>query len=182
MRKRYYRQAQIITSQYTSGGEYTLENGNNYVGQYHILPDSTYWTGSTQTTKSKFLYKKDDFEYSPEVARFKRGIKNKKSNYISPVPYKINISEIDYSYDTIERYFVQKTGTSIIIEIDIEQYQSINIRNILGLDGLLWIPVLVTWYLSKDLAPIKNKQATHKASKKIPGILNYLSNFLEYTK
>ena len=182
MRQKQYNERQIITSQYTSGGEFTLD-GNDYIGSYHILPDGTHWTLDTQSSESKFLSKYDVYEFDEEVKRFKRNIPNKAPRYISPIPYTPNVDQIDYTYQTIERYFVQNVSNSkVIIEIDLDQYRSINIRNYPGIDGLLWRKTMVTWYLNKTMAAIKNPVHIKTANKQIPGLSDYLVNIFEFTK
>ena len=37
------------TNLYTNGGEYTLPNGKNYIGSYHIHPDKGPMVGATHT-------------------------------------------------------------------------------------------------------------------------------------
>jgi len=181
---KFYRENNIITGLYTAGGEFVDSTYKNYVGPYHILPDTTYWKGFNPQESPIQIYKRDQIDFDAEVLTYKSKTLHKVSNYTAPVPYTPNAGTIDYSYAVIQRYFVQSINQPYynIIEIDIDQYRSINIRNNPGIDGLIWKSTFLDWNLNAEIASIKNPHVIELASKKLPGIRNYLVNILEFTK
>lgn len=85
--------------------------------------------------------------------------------------------------EQIERYFVKSSDLSDlkIIEIDLQQYLSINSTNVEGIDAARWKGGWLTWYLNPEIAKIKNPKEIQILSKQLPGINYYLQNILELT-
>lgn len=175
---------QIIKSQYTGGFELALEGNKNYSGLYHIMPDGTAWVGEAPTQNPIQLFKYVINE-NDAVTKFKMKASNDivTVNYHNPIPYTLQISDIDYQYPFVERYFIQHiTQPTVIFEISIDQYRSINTRNQIGIDGALWIGVFIKWYLQKEMALHKNNVEVKAACKKIKYLDKYLTNYLEFTR
>lgn len=177
----YYNINQITVSQYTSGHELALDGNINYTGMYHILPDSTIWTGEIPTPESRQLFKYV-YNEDPHVTKFKSRSNLQVTNHHLPIPYTLSRSQIDYEYPSVERYFVQNINQpTIIIEIDIDQYRSINTRNQIGIDGMLYKGTFINWYLQKEIAIYKNPEEIRKGMKIITYLDKYLVNYLEFT-
>ena len=56
------------TNLYTNGGEYTLPNGKNYVGFYHIHPEKGPMVGATHTNQSHDILISTSNQSSPKVS------------------------------------------------------------------------------------------------------------------
>lgn len=177
----FYRNNQILSDLYTSGNELVTSEFENYIGFYHRLPDNTIWSESFPDQNSIELFERTLYEYDKYVTDYKKSLTQKLNNYIDPVPYYPMVTSIDYEYPILERYFVKNVNTNDIIEVDNSQYRSVNIRNILGIDGLLWKKGFILWNLYKEVAITENKKNVDMLETKFKGIKKYLTNYLEFT-
>lgn len=179
----YYNESQILTGLYTSGNELINDLGQDYSGPYHRYPNDTFWTEFNHSSLSKQLYRKDKIIPDNELTRlFKRDLIKKISNYLEPVPYYPIITEYDIDNGSVERYFVTSVNPNDvkIIEIDLQQYLSMNSTNVEGIDATRYMGGFLNWYLNKTVALIKNQKEIEKLNKKIPGLNLYLTNIFEF--
>ena len=56
IKKPYYNLHQIISGQFTTGNEFITGDGSDYVGEYHILPNGSRYTGSIPSEQSVQLF------------------------------------------------------------------------------------------------------------------------------
>lgn len=184
IRTPYYGDHQIVAGQYTAGNEYVLDNGDDYVGAYHVLPNGQLFTGSNRSTRSRQLFEKR-IDLSEDVKIYNRINKLDVGRYVSPVIYLPRPTKSDYRAGKFQRYFVQKRNSPqyTTLEIDAEQYNTINVKNRPGINGMLWIRGSLTWYISllpPDQIVTLNDIQIDNLSKILIGIRKNLSNNLEF--
>lgn len=184
IRKPYYASHQIISGRYTPGNEYVLSDGVDYIGSYHALPNGQVFTGGIPKKDSEELFEKR-IDISDTVLKYNslKGVGI--SKYISPIPYQPSPNADDYSTGEIQRFFVQKRNNPLatIIEIDTNQFNSINIVNAPGINGDIWNKIMITWKISRfpvDDIAIINRRALINSENNFPGIGLYISNVLEF--
>lgn len=186
VRKPYYGLHQIISGKYTPGGEYVLENGDEYIGAYHVLPNSQIFTHAQPTINSKQLFERR-LDISESVKVYNRLKKVDIGKYVSPRPYQPRPTTEDYKRGKIQRYFVQKRNSpeNTNMEIDADQYNTINTDNNPGINGIIWKGSSITWYISlvsSDEAIVLNSRAADKINTILLGVKKYLTNYLEMYK
>lgn len=180
----YYALHQVILGKYTPGGEYILDTGDDYIGMYHVLPNGQVFTESRPATTSVELYvKRIDLSEQAKVYNQIMGLKP--SQYKSPMPIQPIVTLDDYTRGEIQRFFVQKRNnpSATIIEIDSDQYNSINVSNNPGINGVIWNKVLIPWKVSlmpKNDVAYLNSVEILKAEQLFPGIKNFLTDYLEF--
>jgi hypothetical protein len=180
----YYNENQIKTGLYTSGNELLNPDGSDYVGPYHRYPNDTFWKGFNPEELPIQLFRKNKIVPDNDLTRlFKKDLAKKISNYLEPVPYYPIVDDYVKTLGQIERYFVTSVdlADAKIIEIDIQQYLSINSTNVEGIDAARWKGGWLTWYLSPEIAKLKNLKEIQILNKRIPGINYYLQNIMELT-
>lgn len=183
IQKPYFAQHQIVTSQYTDGSEYTLENGDTYIGLYHILPTGQRFTEATQVDKSELLIPKR-LELSESAKTYNKNTSFKTFNYVLPVSYFPSLNLRNLQEGSFQRYFVQKRNNPIgtIMEIDYEQYQSINSINQVGINGNIYNKCELTWRISGPDVEKWNMYSISLAERNFPFLKTFLSNNLEFSK
>ena len=87
----------------------------------------------------------------------------------------------------MERFFVQKRNSPLntIIEIDSSQYNSVNVTNKPGINGVVWNKIRIIWKISKipeTDAKYLNLLTLQESEHNFPYISRYLTNPLEYYK
>ena len=186
VKRPYYGLHQIISGKYTAGNEYVLDNGDEYVGAYHVLPNSQLFTHAQPTIHSKQLFEKRN-DISESVKVYNRIKKIDIGKYLSPMPYQPRPTADDYKRGKIQRYFVQKRNSpeNTNVEIDADQYNTINVDNNPGINGIIWKGASITWYISqisKDETIVLNARAADKINNILNSIKKYLTNYLEMYK
>lgn len=182
----YYNLHQIITGRYTSGDEYVLEDGTDYVGPFHILPTNQLFTGPRPEPKSKEIFEKR-LDVTNDILRYNINTGNKTSRYETPIAISRVPTGDEYAIGIMERYFVQKRNSpsNTIIEIDNIQFNKINQQNNPGINGVIWKELLINWRISKipkQDAYELNRRLVTEAENNFPGLKNFLSNYLEFYK
>jgi len=184
IKRPYYALHKIDTGKYTNGTEYVLDDGSDYIGTYHILPNSQIFTQSQPSKFSKELHVKR-LDIDESVKRYNRLTDSTIGKYISPVVYQPRPTLDDYRFGEIERYFVQKRNnpTTTIMEIDTAQFNTINTSNVVGINGVMWNSTILPWKISlispESIAQINRREIQYVESK-FTGIGIYLSNPLEF--
>lgn len=184
-RKIYYPQGQITPGLYTTGKEWMLEDGTEYIGDYH-----SYYTGEVFTratyikNRSEKLIpyvdlkeeaRKESFQYdklkSVDSEKFVFAI------YKKPTPV-----ENDYSNGFFKRYFLKRHFQDIITEVGKSTFQDAKEE--------YYIKVEIPWKLTGPL----NDQGIDKGvfdtnrriilivEKEMVGIRNYVTNYIEYAR
>jgi len=175
----------IRTSLYTKGGEFVSYNDNeDYVGLYHELPNGDYWTEAVPTDGTSFRIIPKRFDASEDVIRYNKIRQRQVSEYIQPSEVAPIIDVSDRQTGFIFRFFVQKRNApeTTIVEVDAEQYRSINRRNFPGINHLIWNNCTIKWRITGTFAEQLNINAINDAEKNFPGIAKYLKNPLEFWK
>lgn len=190
MRKKlYYPKSHIITGLQTSGKEWMLEDGTEYVGYYHKYIDGTVLTlGDYSPSQSKTLIPYIDKATQPEAGIYDTIAKDI-SKYKAPI-YKYTIpTQEDYKKGFYTRYIIQRRNTlSEIIEIDLEQYSTLNTPDT-GIDGNLYKGVTVTWKLTGPEYDNTIEKGVYDTNKRIvelkdydmKGLKQFLTDYLEFT-
>lgn len=181
------------THLYTKGFEYSLD-GNNYIGEYHLLNQEPY-TEPTHTANSQKLtkYYEDVDAYTYDKLK---AFKNLITDYTEPRPYILRSQQLDYDAGYVTRYFVEKAFGSgrYPIEIDYLQYQSYNKPK--NINGGLYNLVGLNWKLTGPLNNVYNKNGVilelgiyehnalqvEYASKTIPNISYIIKNYIEFAR
>jgi len=182
----HYNIHKVRTGLYTKGNEFTLPSGKMYVGAYHELPNGEFWTKFVPEIDSLLLTRVDR-NASEDVLSFNRVRTPLANNYINPVSYYPQPTIEEINSGVMERFFVQKRNNPLntIHEIDVEQYNSINTENKVGINGVLWKGILLYWRISKygrEVSGDLNRKEIIKASRIFPGIATYLRDVLELYK
>ena len=185
IQKPYYADHQILTGQYTSGNEYHDIHGNDYIGGYHVLPNGQIFTEFRNTDNSIELFKKL-FNITDSVKRYNQINAISSLKYVFPISKLIKPNLDDYTAGFYYRYFVQKRNNPLItiMEIDFDQFSSINTRNQIGINGLIWNSVSVNWKISGANIDYFNKKEVARAQMdaKFINLDLFIKDFKEYSK
>jgi len=180
----YYNLHQIITGRYTPGNDFVLPDGTDYIGEYHILPTLQKFTGSRPFADSVELFEKR-ISISADTLKYNQIRDIDASQYIMPILYYPNPNVDDYKRGIIERYFVQKRNnpSNTILEINGQQYNSINTRGKPGINGVIWNKLMIQWRISripKSDVMYLNKETLIRSEPLFPGIGIYINNVTEF--
>ena len=117
---------------YTKGKEFTTEDGEEYIGEYHILKNGQIFTGPTEKNTGGNPNKK----LLPYYSNFDHYVYDRLFNYnprpklfVQPIPYLYNPREEEgvYINGFDIRFFVQRRNIdSFAIEINEDQFNRIN--------------------------------------------------------
>lgn len=186
IRQPYYNLHQILTGQYTSGGEFVLASGEDYIGGYHVLPNEQRFSEFRPTDKSVELFEKK-MNPTEDILRYNRISGNVINRYVPPIAYQPNPTSDEYKNGRFDRFFVQRRNSPFnsIVEIDNTQYNQVNTLNNPGINGVLWNRLLINWRISKipkQDAQYLNQYALQAAAVNFLGIGDFLQNTLEFYK
>lgn len=180
----YFNLHQITTGKYTSGGEYVLNDGSDYIGAYHILPTQQLFTGPRPESQSVEIFPKR-FDVTADILRYNIVTENVASRYETPVEIPPTPTANDYAIGKIERFLIQKRNSPLntIVEIDNIQFNKINTENNPGINGVIWRRLKIEWIISKipqSDAYYLNQQTIVYSLNDFPGLGLYLTNPLEF--
>lgn len=180
----YYNLHQISTGHFTSGGEFVLYSGEEYIGPYHILPNGQRFTEFRPTQKSVELY---ELRLNPtfDILKYNQITGNKVNQYVVPISFEPLPNLDDYNRGWIERFFLQKRNNAefTIIEIDSNQFNSINTKNNPGINGIIYNSLRIEWKISKlpkDDIFYLNSRTIQLNEPNFNGLTRYLINPLEF--
>ncbi len=178
---------------YTKGLEYSLD-GNNYIGEYHLMNNEPY-TQPTHTRTSQKLtkyYPDEELYLYDKLKKFN----NLVTNYTEPKPYIVRSELLDYKAGYLLRYFVEKAFGSdrYPMEIDTLQAQKYNKPN--NINGGLYNLATITWKLT---GPLNNRYddkgmilemgiyeynalQVERAAQAIPNISYVIKNYIEFAR
>ena len=148
--KPYYNLHQITTGKYTLGYEFVFSNGEDYTGPYHILPNGQFFTGFQPEANSEELFKKR-ITATQDLLTYNKITQGEINKYVPPIAFQPNPTPKDYDTGKIQRFFVQKRNSPLntIMEIDSEQFNSVNVKNNPGINGVIYNSVIIEWVISK---------------------------------
>jgi len=186
IRQPHYNLHQILLGQYTSGGEFVIESGEEYVGGYHVLPNGQRFSEFRPTDKSVELFEKR-INPTQDILRYNQITGNQINKYVPPISYQPLPTVEEYKKGHFDRFFVQKRNSPLntIIEIDGQQFNQVNTLNNPGINGVLWNRLQINWKISKipsEDAYYLNRYALQVSTPKFPGIGEFLPNPLEFYK
>lgn len=186
IQKPHYNLHQIQTGLYSSGGEFTIKDGSEYIGSYHILPTNQKFSGFRPEPTSVELFELR-LNPTPDILRYNQITGNEINRYSPPVSFSPFPTADDYKRGKIERFFVQKRNSPLnsIIEIDQPQFASVNTQNNPGINGVIWNKVRLDWIISKipiNDAEYLNGREIQKNLVNFPHLDLILTNTLEFYK
>lgn len=185
-RKSYYPKGQIQNGLYTKGKEWMLEDGTEYVGDYHkytstneVFTKSTWITNVSQKLIPYINLTIDDFKKAFEYD----ALKKKSITEIRETTYKKTTPvENDYINGYFFRYFLKRHFQSIITEVDRDTYSNAQDE--------FYVKVELGWKLTGPLNDTDKEKGVYDtnrrlvllAEKDMVGIRNYVTNYTEYTR
>lgn len=181
--KPYYNLHQITTGLYARIDELVDNTFTDYEGLYHKLPNGQMFSGEFPSENSVELFVKK-FDISSDVQTFNRVRQIQDSQYVSPVPYNPIPNSQQRLLGKMVRFFVQKRNNPLnsIVEIDVDQYYSINSVNRPGINEVIWNKGFVNWTISGDVNLViqLNTNEIIKTQTTFIGLQSYLTNLLEF--
>ena len=186
--KSHYTAAEQELNLYTFGKEFMTEDRKEYRGVYHryLLTNEVY-TKSTYTNDSKKLI---TFREEPaEVTAYKLLRPKIKTDYKTPIPISLKITNEDIKAGSVTRNFMKKINSSNIIEVDSDQLKDLASEKI---DPNLYQSISINWVITGELndrmergakiigARSKNEKAVKDATKRFSGLDKKLINPTEY--
>ena len=192
--KLYYPKSHVVTNLHTSGKEWMLEDGTEYVGFYHRYIDGVIMSGAVfSKTESKKLLAYIDHATQPDSLIY-NSLKPKQ-NFVSP-SYSYPIPEIeDYEAGKFSRYFLRRRNLSTfedIIEVNKAQYKLWR-RSQTGINESLYDGLEMDWKLTGPYNDIKedfnivygvydtNFRMVQLKDYVFPGLRDFLTDYIELT-
>lgn len=173
---------------YTKGKEFTTQQGDEYIGEYHVTSEGVAYTGPTMQKDSlqprsrllPYYANQDHFTYDKSF-----GFYPKPKSFRQPVPYVYVPIESEGVYLTGYdfRYFVQRHNSdSFAIEINGEQFN--NIGKDFGIDNAIYAFVAVRWKLTGTLEFIEqtNKTNINIATQQLPALPYSISSYTQFAR
>jgi hypothetical protein len=185
--KLYYTADEITSNLYTSGSQFMTEDNVEYRGTYHSYITGEVYTGSTWNAKtSKKLITFRDL--SSKNAEYQQ-LKPTSLVFDKPNPTIVSITQQQINNKMVDRYFLKKVNETSIIEVDLEQYQKWINKQI---DSVVYLGISIPWTIAGEIEDTningtmikgvrtRNNLQIQYANSKLPGILDYLNNPLQY--
>lgn len=180
-----YNSSQQQLNLYTSGSEWQLPDGAEYIGPYH-----RYTTGEIFTQPRWNPSRSQPLQpYRPESTEAKRyrQLKNTIVTFQPPRHKLVTITPADRAAGYVTRWFLWHVTRFELIEIDETQYTSWLSQRI---DPVLYAGFSINWYISGALEDEMKNGILHKGVKTqnteqlvavgIPQIFTYFTNPAEY--
>tara|TARA_Y100000356_G_scaffold102965_1_gene88439 strand:- start:2184 stop:3029 length:846 start_codon:yes stop_codon:yes gene_type:complete len=169
----YYPPSQIVTNQFTSGGEFSLE-GENYQGSYWYTSDGKFFTGKSpqdnptlrlQKTKLNNAIPKDPKNIQSNLINSKYNINPSYYDALGkpynpgrldeaapqpPLPQLVIPTEKDYELGEFQRYFAKKNNERKYVETSKSTYQGLVDKDP-GLQWDLYTAVTIPWTLDGEM-------------------------------
>ena len=163
------------------------EDNVEYRGTYHSYITGEVYTGSTWNAKtSKKLITFRDL--SSKNAEYQQ-LKPTSLVFDKPNPTIVSITQQQINNKMVDRYFLKKVNETSIIEVDQEQYQKWINKQI---DSVVYLGISIPWTIAGEIEDTningtmikgvrtRNNLQIQYANSKLPGILDYLNNPLQY--
>jgi len=189
-KKTYYTADETTNNLLTTGKEWMTEDGVEYKGAYHRYITGETYTESTWNFKtSKKLIRYENFNTDNKTRIYKKLKPNIQTNYSTLNSILPRITNKDIQQGYINRYFFKKYDSDKIIETDKTNYDMIISESA---DKKLYKYITFKWYITGEKQDTneygirrmgvitKNSKAISAANKSLPGILNLLTNPLQY--
>lgn len=173
-------------NKYTKGKEFMLENGEEYIGEYHVVEGGGAFVGPAPKTTVRpirlrsYYTVHDQFIYD-RLHKFQVPVKL--NSQPQPYIYIPNESEGVYVNGYDYRYFVQKRNSdTFAIEINSVQYERIG--KTAGIDGGLYAAAAIRWRLTGTLEFIErtNKTNVNVASAELPALPFSITSYTQFAR
>jgi hypothetical protein len=175
-KKIYYPEGQIQKGLYTQGKEWMLEDGTEYVGDYHTYITGEVFTKSSYVKNiSKKLVPYIDLSQSSNKTNFKYDslLEDTIDSFVF-ARYQKNVpTQEDYDNGFYYRFFAKRHFNGIIVEVSEDTFNELQPEHYKTLE--------LAWKLRDD-AVIVNQRQVRTAEKDIKGISNYITNYSEFVK
>jgi len=195
--KIYYPENQIIRNLTALPKQWMLEDGTEYVGPYHRYSSGEVYTesGWNEFQSKKLIPYRITYQ-SPGNLTYDKLTKTKVLGFTAPTYYFPILTEDDYVNGTVDRYFVQRRNLTnpvySIIEVSQNQFNTIKLTGD-GINGNLYSGIILPWKLTGPRFDVvsaegvrlepgvesTNKRVVDINSIKMPGIENYLTDYIE---
>lgn len=142
----FYTIDQITENLYTSGSEYQLQNGNEYIGLYHKYITGEVYTEPVWNEKKSLKLQKFE-QLTDDIKVFRSNNKNIKTKFKTPEKYFPIVTEQNIKQQYITRYFLYKINDKYVIEINQSQYKEYNLNK---LDSNIYAVILLKWYVAGE--------------------------------
>jgi hypothetical protein len=172
--------------QYTKGKEFTTEDGEEYIGEYHTLKSGATFTGPVEDTnnlrsqKRLYPYYRNDDHFTYDKL-FNFHTPQKANTQPIPFLYKPREAEGAYLKGYDLRFFVQRRNAgTFAIEVSGQQYNQIGKAG--GIDGSIYAYAAVAWQLTGTLDYIEttNKRNINVAAQQLPALPYAISNYTQF--
>ena len=178
---------------YTKGREFSL-NGENYVGEYHLLNKEPYTEPIHSRTSQKLrkFYEDSDVYLYDKLKNFTDLI----TKYVEPSPYILRIEQLDYDAGYVTRFFVEKAFGSNRYPMEIDYLQSQRYNKPKSINGGLYNLVAINWKITGPLNNVYNNRGlilelgiyehnalqVERAAQTIPNINYTIKNYIEFAR
>lgn len=196
----YYPKSRIIENRQANQGEFTLPNGQEYIGPYYTTFNGQSFTGANPFTLNSrplipIIQNTTGVVLNNNVNTFNT-LNPLNLSLIDPTPFLPSPTEEDYKKGKITRYFArQRNGTQFkIMEINKETFDALNNRS-KGLNTSLWKTISIFWQISgpertqvvngiRRQAGIidTNQRIIDNAEKNFIGIKQYLTDLKQFAR
>lgn len=185
-KKLYYPKGEIKNGLYTNGKEWMLEDGTEYVGDYHM-----YTRTNEVFTKSQYLsdvsqklipYLNIENYDIKKTFDYDNLVKSKPSKFEHGLYGKTLPNDLDYANGFYTRYFIKRHFQNVISEVSKDTFSQANDE--------FYIKVELKWKLTGPLNDIgiekgvydTNQRLVLLAENDMVGIRNYVTNYTEYAR
>ncbi len=198
----YYPKNRIVTNQYSNPGNFTDENGKEYIGSYFYTFNGKYYSGANPQSNNifqifKIIDTKNPLLYGVNNTYYQNLKSNTKiQKYLEPESYYPQPTEEDYKKKNIIRYFAKerKVRSFKIIEINKITYDDIYSQN--GIYNYpMWDITSLFWKISGPLKTERllngvinpgvietNERLVLLKDPQFIGIKNYITDFQQFYK
>jgi len=175
-KKIYYPEGQIQKGLYTEGKEWMMEDGTEYIGDYHkYITGEVYTKSAFVKNVSKKLIPYIDLSQNDNMVKFEYdNLRNDEiESFVFAKYEKTQPTQKDYDRGYYSRYFVKRHFDQIITEVSKDTFNSVQDEHYIRLE--------LAWKL-RDNASDANLLQVRTAEKDIKGISNYITNYSEFVK
>jgi len=173
-KKIYYPKGQVQNGLYTQGKEWMLEDGTEYIGDYHKYTTGEVFTIATYIrNKSQKLIPYINLSVDANRRKFEYDnlLKSEFEDFVFASYEKTQPTPDDYNRGSFTRYFVKRRFNDIITEVSRDTFNSVQDEH--------YTKVELAWKLTGETF-VSNQKQILTAEKDIKGISNYITNYSEY--
>ena len=178
-KKIYYPKGQIQNGLYTQGNEWMLEDGTEYVGDYHRYSTGEVLTkGSFVKNVSKKLIPYLNLNNTDVKTTFKYDslIDDKRPNFEFAIHSDISPTVDDYNFGYFTRYFAKRHFNNIISELNSNDFEILQSEHYITLE--------LGWKITGNTSDVieTNRQQVFLGNETINGLVNYVTDYTQFLK